>query len=146
MDEREPRERDVEELERQAMPNDEWNAAPGISIVRLDETFEPLGRESQAIREDDDVALRRTLQDAFIDHHAVTMWDGAEHAGTIVAATIDTVVLHIGRHAYVRYDVKHDLHGDAPSVGDRVSIRSDGSHQISAERPVERGPRSSMGR
>ncbi len=85
----------------------------------------------------------RAQYNAFVEqHHDITAWSGVAAVGTIVAHEADSVVMHVGRHSYVKLDVERDLHGAVPEIGRRIEIESDGTYKDSThgrEQTLERG-------
>ncbi len=100
-----------------------------------------LTRRNDAQR-DNKTTLRRQY-DAFVEQQRETLtWKGLAQVGTIVAIEGASAIMHVGRHHFMRFDIRNDLHGAIPEVGVRISVGSDGSitpYERTQERTLERG-------
>lgn len=59
-------------------------------------------------------------------------WDGQARQGKFVQLDAQTVVLHVGRGAYVRLDIQRDLNGVVPPEGRNMALKRSGEVRAAA--------------
>ncbi|MBD5657546.1 MAG: hypothetical protein IAI50_20550 [Candidatus Eremiobacteraeota bacterium] len=78
----------------------------------------------------------RRIDELAAEHEHVSRWSGAEHAGTVVAAAIDGVIVHVGRNEHVAIPTDGASHADL--VGKHVAVdRSGDIREVTPVREIE---------
>jgi hypothetical protein len=78
------------------------------------------------------VARRAACGQTMPEPLAVLEWDGEARQGKFIALDAQTMVLHVGRGAYIRLDVQRDLNGVTPPEGCNMALKRSGDVRLAA--------------